>query len=51
MSARPERSDSRPRVTHVVPALFGADGGVIGGAERYALYSLLWQEEKLSSQA
>lgn len=43
MSARPERSDSRPRVTHVVPAFFGA--------ERYALYSLPWQEEKLSSQA
>ena len=27
---------SRPRVLHVVPALFG-DGGVFGGAERYAL--------------
>lgn len=25
------------RVTHVVPALFAADGGVLGGAERYAL--------------
>jgi glycosyltransferase involved in cell wall biosynthesis len=25
------------RVVHVVPALFSADGGVIGGAERYAL--------------
>jgi glycosyltransferase involved in cell wall biosynthesis len=27
---------SRPRVVHVVPAVFG-DGGVFGGAERYAL--------------
>lgn len=26
-----------PRVVHVVPALFGADGGIYGGAERYAL--------------
>lgn len=25
-----------PRVLHVVPALFRADGGVLGGAERYA---------------
>lgn len=25
------------RVLHIVPALFGADGGVFGGAERYAL--------------
>ncbi|MEJ7810655.1 MAG: glycosyltransferase family 4 protein [Gemmatimonadaceae bacterium] len=24
-------------VLHIVPALFGADGGVLGGAERYAL--------------
>ena len=28
---------SSPRVLHVVPALFGSDGGVVGGAERYAL--------------
>jgi hypothetical protein len=27
---------TRPQVVHVVPALFG-DGGVFGGAERYAL--------------
>lgn len=26
-----------PRVLHVVPALFGGEGGVYGGAERYAL--------------
>jgi glycosyltransferase involved in cell wall biosynthesis len=26
-----------PHVTHVVPNLFGPDGGVFGGAERYAL--------------
>jgi glycosyltransferase involved in cell wall biosynthesis len=26
-----------PRVTHLVPQLFGSDGGVFGGAERYAL--------------
>jgi glycosyltransferase involved in cell wall biosynthesis len=25
------------RVVHIVPALFGFDGGVVGGAERYAL--------------
>ncbi len=25
------------RVLHIVPALFGFDGGVVGGAERYAL--------------
>ena len=31
------RSRPRPSVLHVVPALFGFDGGVIGGAERYAL--------------
>src|SRR5438067_16218 len=29
--------NERPRVVHLVPALFGADGGVMGGAERYAL--------------
>ena len=27
----------RMRVLHIVPALFGAAGGVLGGAERYAL--------------
>src|SRR5947207_3194862 len=26
----------RTRVLHIVPALFSAQGGVIGGAERYA---------------
>src|SRR5215472_6766487 len=26
-----------PSVVHLVPALFGADGGIYGGAERYAL--------------
>jgi glycosyltransferase involved in cell wall biosynthesis len=26
-----------PRIVHIVPALFSADGGVLGGAERYAL--------------
>ena len=26
-----------PRVLHVVPALFGEDDGIVGGAERYAL--------------
>ena len=26
-----------PRVVHTVPALFSADGGILGGAERYAL--------------
>ena len=30
-------ADGRPRVVHVVPALFGNDDGVTGGAERYAL--------------
>ena len=32
----PDAHDSRPRVLHIVPALFGL-GGVLGGAERYAL--------------
>lgn len=37
MSASVEReSGARPRVLHVVPALFGMKG-VVGGAERYAL--------------
>jgi glycosyltransferase involved in cell wall biosynthesis len=26
-----------PRVLHMVPAMFGADDGIVGGAERYAL--------------
>ena len=25
------------RVLHIVPAIFGSDGGIVGGAERYAL--------------
>lgn len=38
MSASAQQ-DSRhaPRVMHVVPALFGSDDGIVGGAERYAL--------------
>lgn len=28
---------SRPRVVHIVPAYFRKEGGVLGGAERYAL--------------
>src|SRR5437660_5627548 len=27
----------RLRVLHIVPALFGSDGGLVGGAERFAL--------------
>jgi glycosyltransferase involved in cell wall biosynthesis len=30
-------SDRRPRVLHIVPALFGSEDGIVGGAERYAL--------------
>ncbi len=30
-------TDLRPRVLHIVPALFGRDDGIVGGAERYAL--------------
>lgn len=38
MNARVQpSSDLRPRVLHIVPALFGADDGIVGGAERYAL--------------
>jgi glycosyltransferase involved in cell wall biosynthesis len=38
MSARAEpQSHLAPRVLHIVPALFGADDGIVGGAERYAL--------------
>ncbi|HEY0404502.1 MAG TPA: glycosyltransferase, partial [Pyrinomonadaceae bacterium] len=32
-----EHYPARPRVLHVVPALFGSDDGILGGAERYAL--------------
>ena len=32
----PDARRDRPRVLHIVPALFGSDG-VLGGAERYAL--------------
>jgi glycosyltransferase involved in cell wall biosynthesis len=38
MSVRAQQtSDGAPRVLHIVPALFGSDDGVVGGAERYAL--------------
>lgn len=37
MSSVARRSHHAPRVLHMVPALFGADDGIIGGAERYAL--------------
>lgn len=33
-SATPQ---THPRVLHIVPALFGPDDGIVGGAERYAL--------------
>lgn len=29
--------NERPRVVHIVPAFFRKDGGIVGGAERYAL--------------
>jgi len=32
-----QRNGGSPRVLHIVPALFGHDDGVVGGAERYAL--------------
>ena len=32
-----KRTITHPRVVHVVPALFDADIGIVGGAERYAL--------------
>lgn len=35
--ARSNDERNAPRVAHVVPALFGSDGGIVGGAERYAL--------------
>jgi glycosyltransferase involved in cell wall biosynthesis len=38
MNARAKStSEVRPRVLHIVPALFGSDDGIVGGAERYAL--------------
>jgi len=33
---RSGREKTHPRVTHFVPALFGKDDGIVGGAERYA---------------
>src|SRR3954469_9431160 len=36
MRARSMLDNGRPKVLHIVPALFGANG-VLGGAERYAL--------------
>jgi glycosyltransferase involved in cell wall biosynthesis len=35
------------RILHIVPALFGADGGVFGGAERYALELARHMAEKV----
>jgi glycosyltransferase involved in cell wall biosynthesis len=37
----------RPRVVHIVPALFGPDGGILGGAERYALELARHMAEKV----
>lgn len=37
MNARAQATSEKPRVLHVVPALFGSDDGIVGGAERYAL--------------
>src|SRR5260370_36229604 len=38
MSARlKQNGNSSPRVLHIVPALFCAGDGILGGAERYAL--------------
>lgn len=38
MNARVQpTTDLRPRVLHIVPALFGSPDGIVGGAERYAL--------------
>lgn len=39
MSARAKQNSlaALPRVLHIVPALFGSDDGIVGGAERYAL--------------
>jgi len=38
MNAKAQRTFApTPRVLHVVPALFDADDGIVGGAERYAL--------------
>ncbi len=38
MSSNPTHTSetNSPNVLHVIPALFGRDGGVVGGAERYA---------------
>ena len=36
MRHRANKSSASPRVVHVVPALFDARDGIIGGAERYA---------------
>lgn len=30
------KTNASPRVLHMVPALFGSDDGIVGGAERYA---------------
>jgi glycosyltransferase involved in cell wall biosynthesis len=38
MSAKArQNSEAATRVLHIVPALFGSDDGIVGGAERYAL--------------
>src|SRR5205085_10645586 len=38
MNAKAQRTFApTPRVLHVVPALFDADDGIVGGAERYAV--------------
>jgi glycosyltransferase involved in cell wall biosynthesis len=37
MNARAQAISQRPRVLHVVPALFDSTDGIVGGAERYAL--------------
>lgn len=36
-TTQPTSTSSSLRVLHVIPALFGRGGGVVGGAERYAL--------------
>lgn len=37
MNAQAQPTAAKPRVLHLVPALFGPDDGIVGGAERYAL--------------
>ena len=37
LMSHPHVFESALRVLHIVPALFGAEDGVVGGAERYAL--------------